>query len=62
MEKGKITHEAIDEAMARFFAKGGKIDKIESASNGFTFESYEDMLLDDYMDSNMELKELTPLV
>jgi hypothetical protein len=55
MENGRITRDDINEAMARFFEKGGTINKIEAPTANTVFESYEDMLLNDYEDSD-ELK------
>ena len=41
----KISHEEIDEAMARFLKKGGVINKIEYNDNGFLLSN--DLALDD---------------
>ncbi len=55
MENGRITRDDINDAMARFFEKGGTINKIEAPTSNMVFESYEDMLLSDYEDTE-ELK------
>jgi len=44
-EVSKISHEEINDAMARFLKKGGEIKKVEYKDNGFLLNN--DLALDD---------------